>query len=337
MWDEISKILKAAHEDLSGGTLTEQSTKQFLIEPILTVLGWNLAAPTEVQREYKKVVDYALFGERLTLYLEAKRLGIALDSAMQQVLNYAIQKDTKPDFVITTDGLIWNCVSMRYQTALFSVNLSQLDTDQRAQFELLSRKSVDAGALTNYANQARTEQEVLDYLKRNAGRIGDDINSYDTSFDRENVVNYLTALASRSHIVVKTGKGRSQSQSKVAMQRSGQVEPSSSYSPSPAAPRTSQSWTGEYDINLLSRDYLVLVAGRLGEIESSEGEKLYVRFGITGKWETPNYQVESASGTRTWTFRGKGRFQRSFGVSSFNRSKITYKRYSREDILKVLE
>ena len=339
MWEKIADIIQKAHSAGGRDAMTEEKTKQFLIEPILTELGWDLANPKEVQREYKNVVDYALFGQRTTIFLEAKRLGAHLDSAMQQVLQYAIQKDIRPDFVITTDGVHWNCVSMRYQALIFSINLQELDEAQRAKFTLLGKPSVDAGALTNYANQIRTEQEVLAYLKRNAQAIATDIHAYDSIFNEKAIIDYIDHLANQTSIVIRVTEPRAPRpdwrQKEVNTASTSSSTPPPRSIPSKSYPPTS--WAETYDIGELDRNYLMLVAQRLADMEKQVGEKLFVRFGITGNWSTPNYQVETASGKQTWTFRGRGRLQKPFGAKFFNPNKITAKRYSLEDIQKVLE
>ncbi len=345
MWEKIADIIQKAHSAGGRDAMTEEKTKQFLIEPILTELGWDLANPKEVQREYKNVVDYALFGQRTTIFLEAKRLGVHLDSAMQQVLQYAIQKDIRPDFVITTDGVHWNCVSMRYQTLIFSINLQELDQAQRAKFTLLGKPSVDAGALTNYANQVRTEQEVLAYLKRNATKVAAEIHAYDSVFDEKTIASYIEHLANKTSIVINltephasrlgTLMNRFMATSQAPSTGTGTGTGRSTRSTS-ARQRPSSSWARTHNIEELDRNYLQLVTQRLEEMEQQEGEQLFVRFGLRGRF-TPNYQIETASGRRTWTFHGRGKDQNPYGLPSFHPGNITAKRYSLEDIRKVIK
>ena len=338
MWEKIADIIQKAHSAGGRDAMTEERTKQFLIEPILTELGWDLANPKEVQREYKNVVDYALFGQRTTIFLEAKRLGAHLDSAMQQVLQYAIQKDIRPDFVITTDGVHWNCVSMRYQALIFSINLQELDQAQRAKFTLLGKPSVDAGALTNYANQIRTEQEVLAYLKRNAQAIAADIHAYDSIFEEKTIVDYIDHLANQTSIVLRVTEPRAPRPTTLKEMLKDSSEKISSQYTRPISTRhqSPSSWARTHDIMDLDRNYLRIVAQRLEEMEQQEGERLFVRFGLRGRY-TPNYQIETASGRKTWTFHGRGKYQKPYGIPSFEPSNITAKRYSLEDILRVLE
>jgi len=340
MWEKIETIIQRADNNLNR-SMTEERTKQFLIEPILMTLGWDLTNPDVVQREYKQVVDYALFGKQVTIFLEAKRLGSHLDSAMQQVLQYAIEKDIKPDFVLTTDGIQWNCVSMRYRSPLFSVNLRNPSKEEKQLFLLLSKDSVDKGALTNYANMIRTEEEVLSYLKQHASQIASEIHAYDSIFEEQTIIDYIEHLANQSLITIKVEEPAplSLEQPSSTTEKAKKVTaPWTSHTASSIpGTRSTSSWVTTYDISALDRQYLQLVAQRIAEMQKQVGEPLFVRFGITGNWDTPNYQVETASGRHTWTFHGRGRQQKPFrGARRFNPNKITAERYSLEDILKVL-
>ncbi|HIE06938.1 MAG TPA: hypothetical protein EYP64_02715 [Desulfarculaceae bacterium] len=342
MWNKIETIIEKAEVNFSEGGVTEEKTKQFLIEPILNVLGWNLTNPNEVQREYKKVVDYALFGGRITLFLEAKKLGTHLDSAMQQVLQYAIQRDVKPDFVITTDGVRWNCVSIRYRSLLFSVDLRNPTEKGKQQFMLLGKQAVDEGALMNYANNVRTEEEVLAYLNQHASQIASEIHAYDSIFNEQAIVNYINHLANQTLIVIRIEEPRPADTFPSVIEKLKEASDSWQRNQTDSMPAihpgSSLQWSSTYDIRSLDRQYLRLVAQRVTEMEKQIGEPLFVRFGITGNWDTPNYQVETATGRQTWTFHGRGRRQKPFkGVGRFNPNKITAKKYSLEDLLKVLE
>lgn len=80
-----------------GERIGEQNTKAVLIEPLLSVLGWNLLDLSEVIREHRQnpqdsPVDYALFiAGSPSLFVEAKDLGSDLGDRkwVSQILGYA--------------------------------------------------------------------------------------------------------------------------------------------------------------------------------------------------------------------------------------------------------
>lgn len=90
----------------------ETRTRVSLIDPILTVLGWNPADPDRVTLEHKianKSADYALLaeGRKAIVIVEAKKLGTSLGGMDQlgQVGMYALGTGVR--FAALTDGDRW--------------------------------------------------------------------------------------------------------------------------------------------------------------------------------------------------------------------------------------
>jgi hypothetical protein len=96
-----------------GRRIGEQNTKATLIEPVISVLGWDVQDPEEVYREYRRrptdnPVDYALLLRRTPrLFVEAKGFGENLDDPRwaNQTISYAAVAGV--EWVLLTDGASW--------------------------------------------------------------------------------------------------------------------------------------------------------------------------------------------------------------------------------------
>jgi Restriction Enzyme Adenine Methylase Associated len=97
-----------------GRAVGEANTKAGLIEPILEGLGWNIADPDEVHREYRRLpsdnpVDYALLVLRTPrLLVEAKGIGEHLNDPKwaNQTIAYATAAGV--EWVALTNGVEWH-------------------------------------------------------------------------------------------------------------------------------------------------------------------------------------------------------------------------------------
>jgi hypothetical protein len=97
-----------------GRAVGEANTKAGLIEPILEGLGWNIADPDEVHREYRRLpsdnpVDYALLLLRTPrLLVEAKGIGERLNDPKwaNQTIAYATAAGV--EWVAVTNGAEWH-------------------------------------------------------------------------------------------------------------------------------------------------------------------------------------------------------------------------------------
>ena len=108
----LEEQLKAAilnlHDHRFG---REEAIKQYIIEPILRTLGWDISDQRRlVEREYRigeGAVDYALLqGEQPLAFIEAKRIGSADGpKSRQQLFRYAADKGIP--ILVLTDGRLW--------------------------------------------------------------------------------------------------------------------------------------------------------------------------------------------------------------------------------------
>lgn len=109
---ELEQQLKTAILDLHNHRFDrEEAIKQYIIEPILRTLDWDISDKRRlVEREYRigeRAVDYALLqGEQPLAFIEAKRMGSADGpKSRQQLFRYAADKGIP--ILVLTDGRLW--------------------------------------------------------------------------------------------------------------------------------------------------------------------------------------------------------------------------------------
>ena len=116
-----------------GKGLTEQDTKNALIEPVLADLGWSKTDLDLVRAEYRHTskdnpVDYALFAKgQPVLFVEAKALDVSIDDHkyVSQVISYANVSGV--NWALLTNGKSWHLYTVfakvpAAQKRLFSVD-----------------------------------------------------------------------------------------------------------------------------------------------------------------------------------------------------------------------
>ena len=128
-----------------GSTLraNEIRTRVALIDPLLTVLGWDVSDPALVTPEYtvgEGRADYALHGSESipAAMVEAKRLGHALsDDERMQMLNYANARGVR--YAAVTDGDVWEFYEVFKQAPLEDRRLLSLRIANTPAHELALR------------------------------------------------------------------------------------------------------------------------------------------------------------------------------------------------------
>lgn len=117
--DELYEQLRKLREDISEFSEylegNETGTRQVLIDPLLRVLGWEVADPKQVRLEFgiskldggKKFADYALMrNDEPVAVVEAKRLHTkTLDAAVGAAMVEAVERGIK--YILVTDGDQW--------------------------------------------------------------------------------------------------------------------------------------------------------------------------------------------------------------------------------------
>ena len=114
MLDDLVSVIETLQQRIRdhGPALRENETRTrtALIDPMLTVLGWDTADPKLVTPEYRVNVgwaDYALEGpgNKRAAIIEAKRLGSIVENHLEQAVGYCIQQGIA--YAGVTDGSHW--------------------------------------------------------------------------------------------------------------------------------------------------------------------------------------------------------------------------------------
>ena len=115
MLDDLVQTITTLRERISkyGSELSKNEirTRAVLIDPMLKVLGWDVADPARVTVEYDAGhgrADYGLkkgLGDAPVALVEAKRLNEPLGPHLGQLLNYATDRGVR--YGCITDGNVW--------------------------------------------------------------------------------------------------------------------------------------------------------------------------------------------------------------------------------------
>lgn len=110
----------------------ETRTRQFLIDPVLTALGWDVLDPGVVVLEARLPVgsaDYVgMASSAPRLVVEAKRLGARLGANPdEQVSRYA--RWFGLERAVVSDGNVWRCLEVKDMGADPTVLLSQVTVE----------------------------------------------------------------------------------------------------------------------------------------------------------------------------------------------------------------
>lgn len=158
MLDDLVNVIETLRTRIGkhGDTLrgSETRTRTALIDPLLTVLGWNTADPALVTPEYDisgKRADYALLAVQGApiVFLEAKRLDEPLSNHRSQVVAYASELGIK--YPALTNGNEWEVYDNSKlvpieQRRILNVSIAQGAPHQTAlQLLLLWRPNLAAG------------------------------------------------------------------------------------------------------------------------------------------------------------------------------------------------
>ena len=150
MKENIENYIKRVRELAEHVRGNEQATKQSLIGPLFTLLGYDLTDPRECIPEYKadfgkdrsvKPVDWAFYqNNRPIFFVEAKEAGRRLGGYDEQLGDY-FGKCVDVKLGILTNGVQW-----RFFTDV--VNENKMDTEPFLKWDLLSDEKPPLDFLT---------------------------------------------------------------------------------------------------------------------------------------------------------------------------------------------
>jgi hypothetical protein len=159
----------------------EQATKQSLIGPLFTLLGYDLTDPRQCVPEYKvdfgkerstKPIDWAFLQHgKPIFFVEAKEAGKKLSGYDEQLADY-FAKSTEAKLGILTNGIQW-----RFFTDL--VNANVMDKEPFVKWDLLTddqpptdfltvlqRAEYNPGLLATYAKRTREKNLLIGELAK---------------------------------------------------------------------------------------------------------------------------------------------------------------------------
>jgi hypothetical protein len=162
MRDAISAYVKRVRELSDHVKGNEQATKKSLIEPLFTLLGYDLTDPRECVPEYRedfgknrsvKPIDYAFFENGSSIFfVEAKEVSRKLSGYDEQLADY-FAKGASTKLGILTNGVHW-----RFFTDLEHENI--MDKKPFAEWQVLSEEPVPWDFL-NLLQKAKHNSELI--------------------------------------------------------------------------------------------------------------------------------------------------------------------------------
>ena len=180
------QLLDQLAQQLRSGDLTrEEQVKQFIIEPLLLELGWNLHRLGEVEREFSLQgdgrVDYALSDDSKPLvFIEAKQLGKALLQGEGQLFRYANNRGIP--LLVLTDGDAWHLylamASGKPEDRLFySAVLSSDNTEETADSlrKFLGRDTVTSESARREAEETLERRKKQEKARDEIPRVWRDL------------------------------------------------------------------------------------------------------------------------------------------------------------------
>jgi hypothetical protein len=178
MDDGIRQTLATLRDEVAtwqGQKLTEQDTKNALIEPLLAALGWPKHDLRRVRAEYRHTasdnpVDYALFDDaRPVVFVEAKALDRPLDDrkSVIQALNYANAANV--EWAVLTNGAEWVLYDVFdrsdvQERVVFRVRVDEPEAGKWLQW--IRPPAVRGGRLRSLKRFIASESRVYDELLR---------------------------------------------------------------------------------------------------------------------------------------------------------------------------
>ncbi|MBI2909955.1 MAG: hypothetical protein HYX92_20130 [Chloroflexi bacterium] len=150
--------------------LSEQQTKQAVVERMLGVLGWDIHDPNEVLCEYAvgdRRPDYCLRADgKDKVFIEAKKMGERLESHEEQLLSYCFRRGI--GLGVLTNGSLWylylplrpgDWAERRFCVVDILKDEPAVATSRLQAF--LSRESVASGKAVESAEKTQREQEQV--------------------------------------------------------------------------------------------------------------------------------------------------------------------------------
>jgi len=178
------KILK-----IKDSVLTEEATKNALVMPFISMLGYDVFDPTEVVPEYTadigtkkgEKVDYAVFKDgNPAMFFECKKCGANLDIVHASQLYRYFATNTKIKLAVLTNGIHYQFYSDLEETNVMDkkpfLEIDMLDIQENAVNELkkMSKSQFDIEKIVSSASELMYMNETKKVLSREWNNPSDD-------------------------------------------------------------------------------------------------------------------------------------------------------------------
>ncbi|MDR3618079.1 MAG: type I restriction enzyme HsdR N-terminal domain-containing protein [Paludisphaera borealis] len=181
MREALQQYVKRVQELAEHVRGNEQATKQSLVGPLLTLLGYDLTDPRECVPEYRvdfganrsvKPIDWAFFqATRPIFFVEAKEVGKRLGSYDEQLADY-FAKAPEARLGILTNGVQW-----RFFTDVVNPNIMDKEpfvkwdvlTDEQPPFDfltLIQKAQYNKQLIRTFAERKRAQNLLVSELNR---------------------------------------------------------------------------------------------------------------------------------------------------------------------------
>lgn len=170
MSKELTAFIEKLKIERRFATLDEAATKQGIVLPLLSKLGWDTFNIDEVVPEYAvgdRRVDYALrLGNTNKVFIEVKKPSEELERHQDQVLDYSFKQGVK--LAALTNGSSWwfylplNEGSWE-QRKFYTIDIVEQGSEDVASrfFDFLSRNTIETGkAVENAEEVYRSRQKI---------------------------------------------------------------------------------------------------------------------------------------------------------------------------------
>jgi len=197
----------------SNPQMNESNTKHKLVDPLLRILGWDMAPDVELEYSVQmgqttKHVDYSLQQDGSpAVFVEAKGCDSGLtEGDMDQLQSYLKQQNV--DWGLLTNGRVFETVRRRFDGEDIVVDLIgdvALDEfrDRSALLDALSKESIESGRSARFAktlqelrqakNRLRDDKERI--AKRIVGIVADEVGESVTQRAETHAKGFVDALA----------------------------------------------------------------------------------------------------------------------------------------------
>ena len=175
--EKFRQIIRRTH-GLENENLSEADTKRVIIEPILSLLGWDIGGVHEVRNEYRaksgdNPVDYGIFLDKKPAFLlEAKALGVNISDRkfITQTVSYASTCGT--EWAVITNGKEWAIYNSFAPVDAEKKLFRKFSIDQAGAVEdlaLLHKSSMGDAKIKRAWDMEHTVKQVLGAMRELVG------------------------------------------------------------------------------------------------------------------------------------------------------------------------